>query len=312
MENIINQIQKDILNPETSVSTILRKAKVLASNLKNEEFKAWVDNELNGYFKDNNDIPNYRKSRALTFGNFIDPYGSEMRNMRIPILHLSEEFRKLFKDLTNDPIDLLILGQGVSSLETLAQNNSPILQEWPPDLVSLLPPELGRGYSCVSVGKVIDRSGIIQVLDTIRTRLLNFILELQEEYPEIKNSDFDDIDIPKEQVNMVFNNNIYGDGNIVASGSDFQQRANQQIKKNDIESLIKYMKSLGLTEEDAIELKDAIDEDCQRDEPKKFGPKVIDWIGKMTKNALRGTWNIGVSVATALLTKAISKYYGWE
>ena len=46
MNNVIETIQHDILDPAVSLNTILLKAKVLAHQLKNEHFKQWVKHEL--------------------------------------------------------------------------------------------------------------------------------------------------------------------------------------------------------------------------------------------------------------------------
>ena len=43
------QIQIDLLNPDASLSTVLRKARVLASQLKSKELQGWVEQELEGY-----------------------------------------------------------------------------------------------------------------------------------------------------------------------------------------------------------------------------------------------------------------------
>ena len=61
--SVFDKIQDDILGA-TDLSLILRKAKVLAYKLKNQEFKDWVEHELNGY--DENDLlPEYRKIHTL-------------------------------------------------------------------------------------------------------------------------------------------------------------------------------------------------------------------------------------------------------
>lgn len=48
--NLIQEIKSDIIDSKVSLSIALRRAKVLASILKNDKMKEWVNNELNGYF----------------------------------------------------------------------------------------------------------------------------------------------------------------------------------------------------------------------------------------------------------------------
>ena len=50
MSITIRGIRNDIVNPDSRLSDILRKAKVLAYRLDLPDFKAWVDYELDGYY----------------------------------------------------------------------------------------------------------------------------------------------------------------------------------------------------------------------------------------------------------------------
>ncbi len=43
MASLIQQLQDDILNQGTGLSSVLRKAKVLAVSLGSEELESWVD-----------------------------------------------------------------------------------------------------------------------------------------------------------------------------------------------------------------------------------------------------------------------------
>jgi hypothetical protein len=60
MTNILQQIQADVLNQNVSLSNTLRKAKVLASQLRSQELSNWVSSELDGY-KSEKDLPDYSR-----------------------------------------------------------------------------------------------------------------------------------------------------------------------------------------------------------------------------------------------------------
>ena len=47
--SLVAQLQKEVVDSGVPISDILRKAKILASQLKNKEFKRWIDAELKGY-----------------------------------------------------------------------------------------------------------------------------------------------------------------------------------------------------------------------------------------------------------------------
>jgi hypothetical protein len=303
--NLIQKLQNDIIDPKTNLSSILREAKVLASVLKNEEFKKWVNNELNGYQDNMRDIPDYRRLYTQSFGFFAGPFGGSLKNAPIPSLSLPEKFREFSTKL--------VFTTGVRVLETYLEDERADLNvHWPADLIAIISDKVYQGYNCISAWKIVDRGQIVQILDTVRNRLLNFVLELQERYPEINKSEDAISAVPNEQVTPVFNTYILGDHNVVASGSNISQEVSQQIRKNDLDALLRYMEDLGVSKEEAQELKTAIEEDGPRKEPNKFGLKVAGWVGRMVKKILEGAWNVAIETAPKLITKALSRYYGWE
>lgn len=301
---LISDLQNDILDPKTSLSTILRKAKVLASTLKNEEFKKWVENELNGYRGNRDEIPEYRRGHTRSLGDFFGPFGAALKNAPIPTLSLPQEIKEFANELS--------LPKGVRALEAHLESNSPAFDiPWPADIVALLTGKIYRGYSCLSAWKTVDRSTIEQLLDTIRNRLLSFVLELKEKYPEISKSEEAISEIPGEQVTPMVNTYIFGNHNVVASGVNIEQ-AVHQVQKNNLNALLKYMEKIGVGSSDIKELEKAIKEDGPRTEAGKFGSKVTDWVGKMTTKILKGVWNISIQVGPTFLAEALSRYYGWK
>ncbi|MCK4798545.1 MAG: hypothetical protein KAT05_14280 [Spirochaetes bacterium] len=218
--NLIKELQKDILNQETSLPSILRKAKVLASTLKNKEIKKWVDNELNGYDGDQKEVPNYRRGHSDINGDFIASsivsYGNKLDNMSIPFYIIQRKF----KSINNE----IILTQGIRNLETLLKSDEKTFKNYlPADMVTILANEIYENYTCLKAWKSIDRGQLEQVLDTVRNRLLNFVIELQEMYPEISFSEDAISKIPNDASTSVFYTYIFGNNNIVSSGSKIEQ-----------------------------------------------------------------------------------------
>jgi hypothetical protein len=81
--SLLRDIQDAAVDPSTDVATLLRKCKILAVRLGSEEFKQWVDYELNGYDKVE-DLPEYRILHTESFGTFAGPFGTSMNNALIP------------------------------------------------------------------------------------------------------------------------------------------------------------------------------------------------------------------------------------
>ena len=58
MGGIVLELQREAMDKESDVESLLRRAYVIAKKLKLEEFEKWIKYEQNGY--ENNKIPNYR------------------------------------------------------------------------------------------------------------------------------------------------------------------------------------------------------------------------------------------------------------
>ena len=89
--SLLREIQKDLLNPEFHLSDVLRKALVLAYQLKSEELKVWASNEMDGYKGDPKSVPEYRILKTQSYGHFEGAFGRGMRNAIIPPVNLPKE-----------------------------------------------------------------------------------------------------------------------------------------------------------------------------------------------------------------------------
>jgi hypothetical protein len=82
------------------------------------------------------------------------------------------------------------------------------------------------------------------------------------------------------------------------------------IGTKDFSSLERVLSENGVPQCDIADLRVALESDPAPTTKEKFGPRVAGWIGKMTKKAAEGGWNITLEAAGNLLALAISKYYG--
>jgi len=291
--SLIQQLQDDILDQEKSLATVLRKAKVLASILRNEELENWIENELNGYQGDVSNIPTYRRSEAANLGDFVSPIGGGYQNLPIPMSNIPEEAKEFASEL--------LLTQGVRALESMIENEPCSLRiPWPAEACAMLYGKVFEGYSCFSAWKVVTKGRVVQVLDTVRNKLLDFVLQLQELSPEITESEEAISNIPKDDVASAITLNIFGNQNVVAAGSAITQEVHLDVRENDLHGLLQYMNEIGITPEDAEELREAVSKDPPKTEQQKFGTKVAAWVGNMVNK-----------IAPALIVKGLSQYYGW-
>lgn len=302
--SLLSEIQRDLLKPEARLSDILRKARVFAYQLKSEDLKVWTSSELDGYEGDPDSVPGYRILETQTYGHFSGPFGREMRNASIPTVGLSEEAGKYSTTF--------YFRQGIRELESLLEKGETSFHfAWPADNVVAISEKIYQGYVCMQAWWHISAQQVEQILDTVRNRLLTFILELGE-------MDFDFSEeargehLPAEAISHVFNNYILGDHAILGVGGNVVQSITQVVKTGDLNSLKEYLKRVGVPDEDSDFLIMAIEKDGETSKEQGFGPRVKEWLGGVVQKVTSGLWKIGVDVAPTVIAKAISAYYGWD
>jgi hypothetical protein len=153
-----------------TVSGFLRKCIVIAYRIGSEEFKQWIDHELNGY-GDHRPLPPYRVEipghlRAQVAG----PFGSGYKNIQVPESLLG----KHAKHWVN-----FQLTEGVGFLESLVENaGDRMLQRFlPPEIFAQI--TIVEGHATMEMWSGISSSSIKGVLDQIRNRALGFLLDLE-------------------------------------------------------------------------------------------------------------------------------------
>lgn len=164
MGSLVHELQHEALQPEVLVATLLRKALVVASKLGMDEFRAWVERELNGY-DDATDAPSYRSMFGQIRGR------EPNRGTWVPIqFENSEQGEMLSWRKTQQP---------VSEIEhMLARGDKGTVLHMP------LPLELQRRLTDnfkleTEVALFTSQSALAGVLDAVRNVILNWSLKLE-------------------------------------------------------------------------------------------------------------------------------------
>ncbi|WP_082360398.1 hypothetical protein [Paracidovorax avenae] len=210
--SLLRQIQDAAIDSSVNLPTLLRKCKVLAARLGNDDFKRWIDNELSGY-ENKDDLPEYRVLSVNSKGHFGGAFGSCLRNADIPLFCLPEDFRENLRHS--------YLMQPIAAMSALVESStSGILQEpWNPDLVAHFGQRIYENMVCMQAWKVIPASALVAALDTVRTRVLNFVLEIEAQNPAAGEAMVNEKPVPQETVQHIFNTYITGDVQNLSSGS---------------------------------------------------------------------------------------------
>jgi len=163
---------------KTSLASILRKCLILATQLKSEELRAWALNELEGYGV--SDVPDYRVLGITAKGLFLGGWGAQINDQPLPSIVLEEEHRHWATTAE--------ARQGVASLEALVAKDptGSARVNWPADMVVYYQTKFFEGYALNRAWQDIPMPGIIAILDTVRTRVLKFMLELEDEVGDIE------------------------------------------------------------------------------------------------------------------------------
>jgi len=144
----------------------------------------------------------------------------------------------------------------------------------------------------------------------VRTRILNFVLEIESEAPDAGDAAPGVHPVPQERITQVFHTEIYGNvGNVAAGGEGFSQSNVSSVVQGDFNSLRTYLAGLGVESADLSELENAAQQD-RASSQKGMGERTGQWLGKMIGKASTGVLKVGTTVATTVLTKALAQYLG--
>lgn len=299
MEKQIKELKSALTDESISLESILLKAKVLGYDLDNEKLINWVNLEINGYHGKETDVPFYRSFVTSIYGAMTDGY-TRYNYTQIPTMHIKEDIREL---LTNTKIRV-----GISEIEHIVsdEKSENLINPIPLEMLVYINNDIPtNGFVVESAQREIPKSSFKGVLTSVRAKLLDFILELNKEYDSIENAKED-----SENIDKMLSTTIYGNNNIVITGSHNTQEA-KIVNKNNLEELLKLLKDSNIPEEDVTELAEIIEEEEPIADKKEFGPKVKGWIKKIMNKAIDGSIELSLSTAGQLINSAISNYYGF-
>ena len=126
---LLRDLQQDALDPTVDITTVLRKARILAARLNNAEFVAWIRHELDGY-PDGTNLPKYRVLNIDAKAHLVMGL-QHMQNAPIMASQVPEEFRHwaTTSSCFNSVSELSALIAGVNS-----KGHRGLQRSWPQEL----------------------------------------------------------------------------------------------------------------------------------------------------------------------------------
>ena len=251
---LLRQIQDAAIDSTVDLPTLLRKCKVLAARLGSDDFKRWIEYELSGY-PDKESLPDYRVLNVNSKGHFSGAFGSGLRNADIPLSCLPKELHEM--------LGHSYLMQPVAAMESLVKHkDSGTFQEpWNPDIVAHVGQDIYQHMNCMQAWKVIPSGAVVAALDAVRTRVLNFVLEIEAQNPSAGEAEPNSNPVPMDKVHQIFNTYITGNVQNLAPGSSNVQQTAKYVETNDVEifaKLIEAIKAAPMKPEASQPLADAV------------------------------------------------------
>jgi hypothetical protein len=216
--SIVQQLQIECISQSTSITQLLRKALIVANKLKANDFKNWIESELNGYNTINLDeLPSYRRFNGTP--QVYNPYkGWE------PILfESSTAANNLSSNGTHQPI---------SEIEFMIDNSKSDGRfefKYPPEIEQYLMKAIGVRLQPVLL---VSGASVKRVIESVRTIILNWALKLEEDGILGTDISFTYAEVKKAEHANYIVNNFYGDVN----NSQIQQATKKSSQSQDNES----------------------------------------------------------------------------
>lgn len=300
--SLIHDIQAAAISQTTDIPTLLRMCKLLAARISHQRFGEWVNQELNGY-PTVESLPDYRVVRVDSYGSFIGSFARADR-LQIPVSILPEELREQYRHA--------YMGSSISAYTALLEGDKTgrVEEPWPVGLAIHHASKLTPEMQCVAAWKEIPVGAVVRLLDSVKTRVLGFVIDLEREAPNAGDTPIgSQPPLSTEKMTQIFNTNITGNvGNLANSSENFSQTAS--IQPGNWDSLEQRLLSLGLRSIDLEGMRTELERAASSKEQSEKSAVAGTWIGRLTTKAIGGVSGVGIEVAATGIAKAIAAYLG--
>jgi hypothetical protein len=165
MKSIIQELQFEATKQNSSVTELLRKAKIVSSKLNLQEFLVWIEKELNGYpDTDYKKYPSYRFLKG-------EPKGWNPYHGWISVMFDNAN--------SQETLSTMPINQPIGELEDLCQSSSNDLQvSYSPKAQKIIGEAVGfQTKFTLMVGK----SSVVGILDAVKNIILDWSIKLEKE-----------------------------------------------------------------------------------------------------------------------------------
>lgn len=293
---LLDEIISASTSGAVSSADLLRKVRIAAYRLGAEEIARWAKQELDGYGADDQ-LPGYRIQVSGVTGIFTGPFRSQITHT-LSVTPAGME--KWFTVELREPL------MELQSLSELKQDPS---REWPAPVVARYE---ASGvfrmdmHGLFAARNVITRQSLKGIIDTVKTRAMDFALELQSDFPEAGSVDGPTVKSEPALAQTINNitNNITGHGsNVAIASTDVRQRS--VVKQGDTVALKREVEALGLSASDADAFIDAVSSDRSIE-----GGKVTTFLERVRSGAIGLAASVSSDLVAESLIELAKSYLG--
>jgi hypothetical protein len=224
---LLNEIIELLGSNQSSLTDALLKTKILLHQIGKKDLVEWVNNELTGY-ADGANVPPYRVISSHVQANLSHPR-ARYRGHPIPIGHLKEEEQEI---LQKSPMP-----QSLAVLEDLVRagtGGQSFGRPLPMEMNSLLGQQLGNFFVVEQAWCEISVSDIAGIFVHVRSRLLDFLLELKDTVGDTTTESELREKTKSLDAHSMFNNAIFGSNTMILVGDRSSITATQTISGHEL------------------------------------------------------------------------------
>lgn len=207
MQKKRSKIIKDLIMDKINVLQAMQSLSFMLEDINDaeSEIKKWVNNEINGY-KNQSDIPEYRKTNAILMGNVQVGY-SLYKNINIPLAD-KKAIELLTKIQIKEPLSIVMQ---LAKAEIESENHSLLLDV----NIALVNHYQQTNGDVISASRHLSIYTYNNILALIKDKLLDIFKVLEENYGNLDELyiDFSD-DTKKEEVVKQIQSIVYNDNSI--------------------------------------------------------------------------------------------------
>ena len=212
--NLTKSIETNCCTQGVELPNILRQCISLAHKLDYLPLKIWANHELTGY-SDKEQLPSYRifKNQPL-YGDLLGNHYGSLVSMKQRPLTLKEDF--ICIEEWKDILHTVKFFQNVADLQAIVDSSDKksVYSPLPLEISNYL--ESYTNASIASAYRLVNVNTIVGILDTVKTRILDFTKDI---YIDLENDTSSQLNMTREEVEAIFHENILKYGNTNSSNT---------------------------------------------------------------------------------------------